>query len=124
MARLTKMRAKQTRAAESYTASDENLATDGEVERRVLKHSEMFHGNSNNNTVFTFDSSGVLSEINNYNANDDLIKHSVFTFDNFNTLTGIYLEVYDPELNLYIKKQKDISYDAYGNIHSIKNTII
>jgi len=122
MARLTKMRARQTRAADNYSASDESLATDGEVERRVRKHSAIFHGIRDDNTEFIFED-GVLSSIKVYLPDtDDVIKSSDFTFDN-GILTGIYNEVYDLELDVYVKKQKDLSYDSTGTIESIKNTL-
>jgi len=125
MARLTKLRAKQTRAGDKYAPSEENLATDAEVEARVRKHSQIFHGVRDDNTVFSFDADGILNAIDSYKpGNTEKLKHSEFSFDSDGSLTGIYIEIYDINLNSYVKKQKDISYDSDGIITGISNTIL
>ena len=125
MARLTKLRAKQTRAGDNYTADDSNLATDGEVEARVRKHSSIFHGVRDDDTVFSFDDSGNLSNITAYiKDGSDVLKDTDFSFDASGNLVTIISEVFDMELNSYAKKQKDFYYDENNNINKIINIII
>ena len=125
MARLTKLRARQTRAGDSYTADNSNLATDGEVEARVRKHSAIFHGTRNDDTTFSFDGEGNLSNITVCaSGTSDILKSVDFIFDENGNLSSMINEVFDLELNSYIKKQKDLSYNTNGNIENISNTIL
>jgi len=124
MARLTKIRANQTRAADAYTADNNNLATDGEVEQRVRKHSELFHHNRDDKTVFTYDVNGNLSKLEIYaDDNISLLQETSYTYLN-NSILQIVKEVWDADLLQYLKLQKDFIYNASGNIISIQNTKI
>lgn len=125
MARLTKLRSTQTRAAERYDTEEENLATDREVELRVRKHSALFHSYRDDNTHFTFDASGDLTQIITQDPTDvSLYKQADFSFDASGNLTQIIKEVWDHEGNSYVKMQKDFSFDASGNLTEIQNRII
>ena len=125
MARLTKLRARQTRAAEEYTADDFNLATDGEVERRVLQHSSSFHHNRNDNSIFTFNVDGDLTKIEITTQDGlSLLQETLFTYDANKNITQITKEVWDDSSQQYLKLQKDFNFDANGNITNIVNTKI
>jgi hypothetical protein len=125
MARLTKLRAHQTRASERYDTEEENLATDQEVEQRVRKHSALFHGFRDDNTHFDFDTSGNLAQIITQDPTDtNLYKQSDFTFDTSGNLTQIIKEIWDHEGQSYVKMQKDFIFDSNGNLIEIQNRII
>ena len=125
MARLTKLRARQTRAAEEYSADDFNLATDGEVETRVRKHSALFHHNRNDKTEFTFNAQGDLIRMEILTPNGiDLLQQTDFVYDINGNMTTVIKEVFDEDLNQYVKLQKDFNFDGNGNISSIDNNII
>jgi len=121
MARVTKLRAKQTRAGEKYTGDNNSLATDGEVEARTLKHSANFHHNRNDYTKFNF-TDGVLTEIETYdNSNlDNLLAKSTFEFTN-GTLTNITKIIYNEDGTVYTELSKDLNYENF-TINSIENT--
>lgn len=120
MARVTKIRAPQTRAAEKYDIVEESLATDNEVETRVRKHSSLFHHNRNDNTQFIFDSLGRLSEINIIKPGTiELLQKSIFTFDIDNNLSNITKTIYDG-LEIYTTLSKDFIY-LNGNLLEIQN---
>lgn len=125
MARVTKFRSRQTRAADTYSADDENLATDGEVEQKVRKHSTLFHGVRDNNTHFIFDADGNLSQIITQDpANAELYKQTDFVFDANGNLSQIVKEIKDVDGSSYTKLQKDLLFDINGNLNEIQNRII
>jgi len=125
MARLTKLRAPQTRASEKYDTGGENLATDAEVEKRVRKHSALFHHNRDDNSEFNFDADGNLAQI---TVTDPLgievLQQSDFTFSLDGNLSQIIKEIWDEEGNQYVKFQKDFIFDSNGNLETIENRII
>lgn len=122
MARLTKLRAHQTRASESYDTEEENLATDKEVEQRVRKHSWIFHGNRDDTTEFTFSNDNIQS-IETKNGTS-LYKKTDFTFDSDGNIQTLIKEYFDENLQSYVKMKKDFLFDSDGNIQNIQNTIL
>ena len=120
MGRITKFRAPQTRAAEEYDTSGENLATDKEVETRVRKHSSLFHHFRNDNTSFNFDNEGNLAQILVKNENDDVLTQVDFDFVD-GDLNKITKEIKD-EGQSYVKYEKTFIFDD-GTLSSIDNKI-
>jgi hypothetical protein len=122
MGRLTKLRGSQTRASEAFNpTSDDQLATDKEVNERVLKHSSQFHHNRNDRTEFLFDIDGNLSEIKVYNADKtSLYQRTIFTFVN-GEITSMLKTVYNEDGSVYTSLQKDFVFGT-ENIEAIVNT--
>lgn len=122
MARKTKLRAPATRASEEYNTSGENLATDAEVEQRVIKHTEIFHSNRNEIKKFFFDDNNLI-QIQTLNANETLLKQSDFTFDENSNLTKIIKEIWNENQERFLKIQKDFIFNednVLTEIHSTK----
>ena len=125
MPRLTKLRAHQTRASERYDIEEENLATDKEVEERVRKHSRLFHKFRDDNTYFNFDTEGNLTQIlTKDQTNTDILQQVDFSFDVAGNLSSIVKEVFDENLDRYLKLQKNFNFDVNGNLESIENIVI
>lgn len=125
MARRTKLRATQTRAGDEYSADDLNLATDGEVEERILKHSGMFHHNRNEKTRFTYLASGGVETVEIFKPDGiTLLQKTDFTYTTEGNLLSVTKEVWDDIGNQYIKNRKDFTFDTLGNLTDIQNTIL
>jgi len=122
--RVTKLRGRQTRASDSYNPSGEGLATDAEVEARVLSHSKYFHHNRDDFTKLYFDVYGNLTEIKTFNNSSEniLFAESLFSFDSFGNLTEINKKVYSEDgQSLYLHLKKTFNFDVLGNLISINN---
>jgi len=122
---VTKLRGRQTRASEKYDPSGTGLASDSEVEARVLQHSSLFHHNREDVIKLTFDINGNLTDIKTFNndAEGILLGHSSFVFTN-GDLTRIEKKVYlEDGSGLYMHLTKDFTY-LNGNLDKIINTKI
>lgn len=121
MARLTKLRGSQTRASEEFNPqSDDHLATDKEINERVLKHSSQFHHNRNDRTEFIFDIDGNISSIKVYNSDKSLLlqeSNFIFNADEISSITKI---IYNDDGSVYTELQKSFVF-VDGDISEIIN---
>ena len=121
---LTKIRSRQTRAADEYSPEGDNLATDTEVENRVRKHSSIFHNIRNFDIKFEFNSNDDISKITYYKqGTTDVLKEANFTYNSDNDIDTITKEIFDNDLNSYNKVKIEFTYDN-GDIKNIKNTVL
>jgi len=121
MGRVTKIRARQTRANEKYTADDTSLATDGEVETRVRQHSSLFH-HARNEVIKLYFTNGDLTNITTYDndAEDNILIDTSFVYAN-GDLTEIEKVTFNSDGSEYLHLSKSFEYDVDGNLVKINN---
>jgi len=122
---LTKLRAGQTKSGESYEPeSNENLATDKEVEDRIIKHNSIYHNIRNGNTEFVF-KNDEIEKIVTYDGNSNIIIREVlFNYTLNFKINYIEKTIFDINQNIISKIREEYTYNPDDSIKNIKTIII
>ena len=90
----------------------------------LLKHEELFHTFRESNTFYIYDISNNIIEILVYKPNSsDKIQETLFTYI-LNILSKITKTIWDNDLNIYVKTEKELIFNTNGDLIEIKNIIL
>ena len=90
----------------------------------LKKHEELFHSSRESDTFFIYNLEDNISEILVYKPNStDKIQETLFTYI-LEVLSKITKTVWDNDLNIHIKTEKELIFDINSRLIEIKNTLL